>query len=503
MVLSKEIDRTRKDAKWLQSHVKSLQKIQEEFAKATPKNSAYLNLDALIAVHLTRHFPDGGTIFTTHQMTSWLGSLWGFYKVRETIHFTLNGPVASHIEGGWEDAKYAILIPVKAIIRRITNLAPHDTFIIGKLKLPLEAEILGKKEDLTGKDSGKAKMVPFKEGEAIADSVRRRIKEKGYLLIENNEHGWRYPSLQNGILETIFRIGKDYPRRDALAWAYYDVGNPSPKLTSLFEEAARNMGFESRYHAQFMFGEVEEFLKGFRVLEDKVFKKKAIEPEKILNAWKDAGDLLFTLGTIRDQLAELRITRGTTYSLEEERAEEEALERVRTILVQIKAEIEKWLKEYVPKKMIQELSKGSFSRIGTLRLERKLVWEMKEALQEFNLRRFRKLLAKLEKAEGKLAKECTFLKEEITRFRKFLALFPNPPQKLKDVSNTLELVDKKFDYLIGTFESWLFKRFEELQELVKEERWGEIGEKLNEIEKRMNETTKYIQDWVSLLPHKK
>ena len=83
-------------------------------------------------VHKTSHFPLGGEIQT-------LGSL--SHIARETLHFTRNGTVGSHIWGNWDSSKYGIMIPEDHISKKLVGIGDHDSFTYGNIKLPTGTKI--------------------------------------------------------------------------------------------------------------------------------------------------------------------------------------------------------------------------------------------------------------------------------------------------------------------------------------------------------------------------
>ncbi|MBI5391356.1 hypothetical protein HZB02_07765 [Candidatus Woesearchaeota archaeon] len=142
--------------------------------------------EQLIAVHVTNHFPENGVMRTTGQFT---GKIFSNDKrskerevkfPRETIHFSLNGKVGSHVYGNWDSVKFAVLIPVHLIMQRIVNLNPVDTYVVGELNLPHGSEIIAREEDAVGHQFGNAKFVPVPNGKALEEVISLRIKERGF-----------------------------------------------------------------------------------------------------------------------------------------------------------------------------------------------------------------------------------------------------------------------------------------------------------------------------------
>ena len=101
-----------------------------EVPTETKYNPSYSSL-----IHLTAHFPLKGTIKT-------LGSLSGTTS-RETLHFTRNGAVSSHMWGNWDNTKFGIMIPEDAVSHRILNgTEDHDLVMHGNLSLPSNSKII-------------------------------------------------------------------------------------------------------------------------------------------------------------------------------------------------------------------------------------------------------------------------------------------------------------------------------------------------------------------------
>lgn len=168
----------------------------------------HLNPSALIAIHQTNHFPRGGKIKPTGHFLLDLFKSKNPQKIIEdlqlryprfTIHFTLNYPIEGVASRGqwlsWE-GKYAVLIPVKDFMERIVCLNPVDTWIIGELDLPSSAEILISEDEYNVNPddwnalAGKAKVIPFPQGEKIQEVIKKRISKKGYNVTYGHDHGW-------------------------------------------------------------------------------------------------------------------------------------------------------------------------------------------------------------------------------------------------------------------------------------------------------------------------
>jgi len=88
-----------------------------EFAKQRKedeeKGQEALELESLVVVHATRYLPiqgeEGLEMVTTFEASD--GEI-----PRDTIHFSLNHHVASHMYGSWSDTPYAVISPLKEMI---------------------------------------------------------------------------------------------------------------------------------------------------------------------------------------------------------------------------------------------------------------------------------------------------------------------------------------------------------------------------------------------------
>lgn len=54
---------------------------------------------------------------------------------RPTLHFALGGQVQSHDRGAWNDARFAVVTTLGNLESQLLSVAPHDSFILGPLKL--------------------------------------------------------------------------------------------------------------------------------------------------------------------------------------------------------------------------------------------------------------------------------------------------------------------------------------------------------------------------------
>ncbi len=209
-------------------------------AEQSRKLRGHLNITKLIAVHMTDYFPEKGVILTKNVADP--GIVVHGRRVRfprETIHFTLNGPVGGHSMGDWNDKKYAILIPLPFIINRIYNLAPEDSWVIGNLTLPRGTEILGKQKDFAGKRT-KLKKIIVPNNTSTYGYVSERVAQKGYHPSQINMWNWSFAAWGEAMQAINEEIGD------------------GTDITYTFSKMAKRLGKESTRHSGSLFHRCEE-----------------------------------------------------------------------------------------------------------------------------------------------------------------------------------------------------------------------------------------------------
>ncbi len=98
-----------------------------------------MNVEDLVAVHLTKYFPENETIRPLNASCP--------DYLRTTVHFAMNHPVSNIAAlGNWDDTKYAIIAPLEKLCNQKNNQAINfnvvDTYFAGEVKLPAETTIL-------------------------------------------------------------------------------------------------------------------------------------------------------------------------------------------------------------------------------------------------------------------------------------------------------------------------------------------------------------------------
>ncbi len=98
-----------------------------------------MNVEDLVAVHLTKYFPENETIRPLNASCP--------DYLRTTVHFAMNHPVSNIAAlGNWDDTKYAIISPLEKLRNEENNQAINfnvvDTYFASDVKLPAETTVL-------------------------------------------------------------------------------------------------------------------------------------------------------------------------------------------------------------------------------------------------------------------------------------------------------------------------------------------------------------------------
>jgi len=135
------------------------------------------NTKASSLIHVTNHFPIGGTIKTTAQATD--GQSEGNWA-RETVHFTRNGIVGDHLHGKWHGKAFVTILPEHEMQDRVLYSGDHDTFVYGGVDLPNGSRILvhGNRLDDSQK-SHITKLVGARHWDEAHERIRAFDPERG------------------------------------------------------------------------------------------------------------------------------------------------------------------------------------------------------------------------------------------------------------------------------------------------------------------------------------
>lgn len=134
------------------------------------------------------------------------------FRGNNTIHFSVNGEVASHSAGNWETRQYAIIIPFTEIpLEQIAEATSVDTFCVGDVKLTENSYILcplGAKEELIRNHCiKKAKIIEYPDTYTVTGFANYFIKTLGYNLESANEFKWDSPESQEQFDRIVKSLG--------------------------------------------------------------------------------------------------------------------------------------------------------------------------------------------------------------------------------------------------------------------------------------------------------
>lgn len=110
-------------------------------------------IDDFVFVHKTRFIPENDEIKTdinagaTKTETKKLDGMeyeYQFKLGRDTVHFAVNGAVASHANGNWNDCRYAIYLKAPDLVKQenLLNISPEDSWTRGNVELTEDTVIL-------------------------------------------------------------------------------------------------------------------------------------------------------------------------------------------------------------------------------------------------------------------------------------------------------------------------------------------------------------------------
>ena len=162
------------------------------------------NTEDLALVLLTNYFPnnkivssfEGKKISNGFLMIDGKKYNYSVPQYRNTIHFTLNGPVESHPYGSWNEMNYVVIEPLKYHINDVINLSTVDTYFYKSLKLSKDAFILIRKDVF---DSIDKKLLDGKNIIVFSGNQNNVVNEMllylGYNPQKIGMHNWVYESL--------------------------------------------------------------------------------------------------------------------------------------------------------------------------------------------------------------------------------------------------------------------------------------------------------------------
>ncbi len=352
-----------------------------------------LNMQNLIAVHLTNYFPKGGVITTkASQEIDYEGRKIKF--PRHSIHFSLNSPVTSHMYGNWDGAKFAILIPLNKIAKRIVTFNPVDTWVIGKLKLPRGSIVMGSSKSLQRKSIQGVRLIPVEED--LHQAVKDYIKQQGLPVSGIGMWGWSFDA-ENFEIATRLVTGGLSPLGS------FEGGD--------LDKLASDLGYELGPHTGSFFSNIESIFESVM---------RSLTSEKFLMSEDNIGHMNKQIDNKLKQLKEFIEKREKTGLSTPERL---ALENIEKVLKHCKEEL-KLIKHRAIRKTFVTMKKiDSVENLGEtekrwLIREQILVEKLKKTFEEHDEKKSTKLLRKIGRIERRVYQKYQRFKERLDELTK-------------------------------------------------------------------------------------
>lgn len=164
--------------------------------------SDYTSKSDLMAVHKTDYIPIRGKINSPKDANVKYEKVVTLknqdYKLniaspRDTVHFSMNDEVASHLNGSWDDCKIAVLVPFNDIPNeKIARAATQDTFTRGSVDISEDSWILCPKDQVERVKAlnSKANIIGY-EGESVKGFSKPFLTQLGYRGEDVGTWSWR------------------------------------------------------------------------------------------------------------------------------------------------------------------------------------------------------------------------------------------------------------------------------------------------------------------------
>ena len=409
-----------------------------------------LNMQNLIAVHLTNYFPKGGVITTkASQEIDYEGRKIKF--PRHSIHFSLNSPVTSHMYGNWDGAKFAILIPLNKIAKRIVTFNPVDTWVIGKLKLPRGSIVMGSSKSLQRKSIQGVRLIPVEED--LHQAVKDYIKQQGLPVSGIGMWGWSFDA-ENFEIATRLVTGGLSPLGS------FEGGD--------LDKLASDLGYELGPHTGSFFSNIESIFEA--IMNNLTSEKFAMSEENV-------GHMNTQIENNLEKVKEFLEKREKTGLSTPERS---ALENIEKVLKHCKEEL-KLIKHRAIRKTNATMEKiDSVEDLGEtekkwLMREQYLVDKLKDTISEHDEKKSEKLLRKIGRVEKRVY-------QRYQRFKNRL------DELTKDTTFSVDISDIRKEMDLG--EAFLAKFFslvgvpgrDSIKHLIENDKWDKAKEMVTNLE---------------------
>jgi len=185
------------------------------------------SFDDLVLVHTTDFFPTDGRINCSQDDNvvyscdiniddqSYHAST---YSHRSSVHFALNGRVANHEYGNWDNMKFVIIEPIKHHLDIIRTFRPEDTWTNGSVELSDEAILLVKEDAYDSLDKDmieKFQVIKFNGSNKVA--VDKVLLLMGYKPQTLNKYGWSSDVNNPNTKLLIDYVNDQFPEKDFIS----------------------------------------------------------------------------------------------------------------------------------------------------------------------------------------------------------------------------------------------------------------------------------------------
>lgn len=178
----------------------------------------YSKKSSLICVHKTKYAPTANMIKSAKDSKveykekitiNGIEYEYSYRSERDTVHMAMNDEVSSHMNGSWEDCKYAVLIPFEDIPNeKIAGVNSVDTFSRGSVELSENTWILCPKNEVDRLKTFNSKVhILGYEGESVKGFSKPFLTQLGYRAEKVGTWDWQDAESSRKFLELMNKEG--------------------------------------------------------------------------------------------------------------------------------------------------------------------------------------------------------------------------------------------------------------------------------------------------------
>lgn len=260
-----------------------------------------LNIDpkSLCLVHITEFEPKGNTILSAKDALTQDG----IGASRNSVHFSINHPVAAHRWGDWDNLPYSIIMPYEATKQanphgKIIEGLPNDLYTNGSVIIPQGSVIIKQNSEI---ESGKIKVsdYPYIEGVKLIETSQAPHSITNSII---EKMGYSSSSVDNGMGLFEDKISKSSKE---------DFLNDMEKNFKSWLEFCQKEGIKPMKHSSSINGLAESLIESIDMLattdsweiKNTNYKKLILETIKLIN--KNARQSNYFLSYDTSKLAKI------------------------------------------------------------------------------------------------------------------------------------------------------------------------------------------------------